>query len=170
MQYPIRFPSGLYDPHPSAPPGIPLACRSPCFHTHSRCLPWGSVQDKVLRVIGRGAAILAAVFTTTKTRNAVTPITRLNQAIRNFQSSSDRFDRSSSCRSSLPTKSVVTPPALAALCYSAAAHSPRQSPKVDASEPPVSSPPPPRPASSPRLVPTPIPIAADRYPALFAPV
>src|ERR1700730_9182209 len=23
---------------------------SPCFHTHSRCLPWGSVHDKVRRV------------------------------------------------------------------------------------------------------------------------
>jgi len=55
---------------------FPSACSSPGFHSHSRCLPWDSVQDKVLRVIGRGAAISAAVFTTTETQNAVTPLTR----------------------------------------------------------------------------------------------
>ena len=52
---------------------FPSAPRSPCFHTHSRCLPWGSVQDEVLS-FGRGAAISCGGFgLQAKALNAVAP-------------------------------------------------------------------------------------------------
>src|SRR5438876_338992 len=70
----LSDPPGHHDPPP--PPSSPAflsARRSPCFHTHSRCLPWGSVQDKILRVWRSAATSATVCYGNRDAYNAVSP-------------------------------------------------------------------------------------------------